>query len=59
VRQKYYNLKVLALTLSALESVTGRESPTGSREEKAKQWSQWWEKENSKQGAAHDAANRN
>ena len=44
-RQVKYNFDMYKLTVSALESITGRKSSAGSREEVAKDWKDWWQKQ--------------
>jgi HEAT repeat protein len=47
-RQVEHNFRVYKLTVSALESITGRKSTAGSREEVGKDWKDWWQKQSVK-----------
>ena len=54
-RQLNYNFSVYRHTLAALETVTGRKSSTGSREDVAEDWKMWWKVKTSGPVAPADA----
>jgi hypothetical protein len=52
-RQVQYDVQTYGLTVSALESVTGRKSQQGTREEVMRDWKRWWNEQTSEQGGGH------